>query len=441
MSANYDLTPTMAPYLDAHLMLPLLDALRDFDFYNKDEVTREKFAVVSRTNMTEAAVDLLSEAKAQDGDAEKKSALEERGKKILAELDAESADVAKVRKFFADAATVTEIKQGNNMTLEYLANNHDISPEALNKFFLRAKFEYECGQYAQAEIMLNQYLSVSQPPSGLWLGALWGRLACHMLTSKWEETTADFQQIKDIIDNKNIPPVDQIRQRGWLLHWSLFVHTNRPDGVDQLADLFAERPYSTTMENLCPWMLRYYTAAVILSPSRRRNMLKDVLREIQEFSYLYSDPITQFLESLYKEFDFDVAQVKLAECQELIKQDFFLKNFLEKFTHEARVLICEMYCTINKRVDLKLLATKLQLTEEEAEKWMVNMIRGSAAGNGIPLDAKIDSSEKQVLMSMPFKSSQQYVVEKTRDLTHRSSVLSATLETVMNEQKNYLNVR
>ncbi len=441
MSSKYDLTPTMAPYLDAHLLLPLLDNLKDADLYSKDEVTREKINVISRTNMTDLAVDLLDEVKAQEGDSDKKAKLKERGQKILDQFDVESEDVTKVRKFFDDAATIAEIKQGNNMTLEYLSTNHDISAESLQNFYLRSKFEYECGQYSQSEAMLNQYLSVQQPPSGLWLGALWGRLACHMLTSKWEETFSDFQNIKDIIDSKNIPPVDQIRQRAWLLHWSLFVHTNRADGVDSLADLFAERPYATTMENLCPWLLRYYTAAVILSPSRRSSMLKDVLREIREFSYLYSDPITEFLESLYTHFDFDVAQRKLIECQNLIKQDFFLKNFSDKFTHEARVLICEMYCTISKRVDLTMLSSKLQLTEEEAEKWMVNMVRGSAAGNGIPLDAKIDSSGKQVLMSIPAKSPQQHVQDKTRDLTHRSGVLSATLENVAKEQQLYLSVR
>eukprot|EP00605_Chrysophyceae_sp_TOSAG23-4_P000296 GSChrysophyteH1.ASY1.ANO1.341.1 assembled CDS len=430
----------MAPYLDAHLLLPLLDALRDFDFYTKDEVTREKINVISRTNMTDLAVELIDEVEPADGDAEKKAKLEERGQKILNEFDEESEDVAKVRQFF-NTAPIAELKQGNNMTLEYLAANYSISPEQLQKFYLRSKFEYECGQYSQAEAMLNQYLSVSQPPSGLWLGALWGRLACHMLTSKWEDTFADFQSIKDIIDNKNIPPEDQIRQRAWLLHWALFVHTNRADGVDNLADLFSERPFQTTMENLCPWLLRYYTAAVILSPSRRATMLKDVLREIREFSYLYSDPITQFLESLYKEFDFDGAQTKLAECQALIKQDFFLKNFLDPFTREARVLICEMYCTISKRVDLTMLATKLQLTEEEAEKWMVNMVRSSATVKGSPLDAKIDSSGKQVLMSVNNMSPQQVVQEKTRDLTHRTGVLSATLELVTKEQRAYLDVR
>ena len=48
--------------------------------------------------------------------------------------------------------------------------------------------------------------------------------------------------------------------------------------------------------------------------------------------------------------------------------------------HEARMLICEMYCTINRKVDLTMLAEKLQLSDEEAERWMVNMVRGSSAG-------------------------------------------------------------
>jgi hypothetical protein len=44
--------------------------------------------------------------------------------------------------------------------------------------------------------------------------------------------------------------------------------------------------------------------------------------------------------------------VKLLECQQLVKNDFFLQKFEEKFMHEARMLICEMYCTINRKVDL-----------------------------------------------------------------------------------------
>ena len=69
--------------------------------------------------------------------------------------------------------------------------------------------------------------------------------------------------------------------------------------------------------------------------------------------------------------------------------------FIDKFMHEARVMICEMYCTINRRVDLHMLAEKLQMSEEESEKWMVEMVRNSSAGS-TTMDAKIDSSAKQV---------------------------------------------
>ncbi len=456
MSADYDLTPTMAPYLDSHLMLSLLDSLLHLDVYDKEEIRKEKIKLLSRTNMLDLAIELMDESADKASYAEQRKLLTERGKQINADFDSEAPEVTKVRKFFTDASAVAEIKQSQNLNMEYLSVNHGITSEDISAFLRRSKFEYEAGQYTEAGVMLSQYLSISQPVTSVYLSALWGRLACYMLLNRWDEALSDFQSIKEIIEKTSMPPSDQIRQRAWLLHWALFVYITRVDGVgsggvDALADLFAEqhkaketvRTYSTTMENLCPWLLRYYTAAVILSPSRRRKYLKLLNDEIQEFSYLYSDPITQFLESLYREFDFDVAQVKLAECQGLLKRDFFLGRFSDKFTHEARVLICEMYCTINKRVDLTMLANKLHLSEEEAEKWMVDMIRGSANGNGVPLDAKIDSSGKQVLLSVPNKGAQQIIMDMctNKDLTRRSGTLATTLETVAKDNADYLRCR
>ena len=44
-------------------------------------------------------------------------------------------------------------------------------------------------------------------------------------------------------------------------------------------------------------------------------MLKDLVKVIQQESYTYKDPITEFLECLYVNFDFDGAQQKLRECE------------------------------------------------------------------------------------------------------------------------------
>ena len=44
-------------------------------------------------------------------------------------------------------------------------------------------------------------------------------------------------------------------------------------------------------------------------------MLTDLVRVIQQEGYTYRDPITEFLEDLYVNFDFEAAQHKLRECE------------------------------------------------------------------------------------------------------------------------------
>ena len=44
-------------------------------------------------------------------------------------------------------------------------------------------------------------------------------------------------------------------------------------------------------------------------------MLKDLVKVIEQESYTYKDPITEFVQCLYVDFDFDGAQKKLRECE------------------------------------------------------------------------------------------------------------------------------
>ena len=45
---------------------------------------------------------------------------------------------------------------------------------------------------------------------------------------------------------------------------------------------------------------------------------------LQQEEYEFSDPVTQFLTCLYVDFDFEGAQQKLAECETILENDFFL---------------------------------------------------------------------------------------------------------------------
>lgn len=443
MATNFDITPLMAPFLDVHMVSPMLDFLRDLQIYDGKLITKEKIRSVNRTNMTELVEDeYLRFPDDKDLQAEyvlQKPVLTERMHKSYDLIDHEPADVTLVSAFFANKEQVAELTAKNSLTLDSLSSKHQISAEALDAYYKFSKFKYECGMYTEVEEMLCNYLSVPQPTgSASYTGALWGRLACHILQAKWSETVADLLAVKEAIEVRNAAHLDQLRQRAWLMHWGLFMLLSQRDqvGAEALADLFSDKAYLQTLENLCPWLLRYFTAAVILSPNRRRTMLRDLLREIKAMSYQYSDPMTQFLDCLFDQFDFDLAQVKLKECQLLVKNDFFLQKFADKFMHEARMLICEMYCTINRKVDLTMLAEKLQLTDEEAERWMVDIVRGSTAGP--TADAKIDSSGKQVLMAPPARNAYKQIIDTSRELTTRSGILSANLETLVKEQAPYL---
>lgn len=75
--------------------------------------------------------------------------------------------------------------------------------------------------------------------------------------------------------------MEQLQQRSWLIHWSLFVFFNHEKGRDGIIDLFFQPAYLNTIQTTCPHVLRYLTTAVITN-KRRRNVLKDLVRVIEQ---------------------------------------------------------------------------------------------------------------------------------------------------------------
>lgn len=74
--------------------------------------------------------------------------------------------------------------------------------------------------------------------------------------------------------------------------------------------------YLNAIQTNAHHLLRYLAIAVIIN-KRRRNSLKDLVKVIQQEQYTYRDPITEFLECLFVNYDFERAQQKLFECEEV----------------------------------------------------------------------------------------------------------------------------
>ncbi|PRD17857.1 UNVERIFIED_CONTAM: eif3ea [Trichonephila clavipes] len=69
-----------------------------------------------------------------------------------------------------------------------------------------------------------------------------------------------------------------------------------------------------------------------------------------------------------------------------------------------------------------MLAEKLNMTPEVAEKWIVNLIRNAR------LDAKIDSQLGHVVMGTKKLSPYQQLIEKTKVLSLRAQLLTTNVE-------------
>lgn len=81
--------------------------------------------------------------------------------------------------------------------------------------------------------------------------------------------------------------------------------------------------YLNAIQTNAHHLLRYVATAVIVN-KRRRNMLKELIKVIQQEQHCYKDPVTEFLECLYINYDFEGAQKKLKECEQVSFMDFTL---------------------------------------------------------------------------------------------------------------------
>lgn len=246
------------------------------------------------------------------------------------------------------------------------------------------KFQYSYGNYSGAADYLYHFRVLSTDTE-LNTSAHWGKLASDILTGKWEIALEELNTLREVIDSRaptslllptstitpsaptttSEPALVQLHSRTWLVHWSLFVYFNHPEGRTQLLETFLSPTYLNTIQTSSPWILRYLASAAILSrkasstasaanpiSTRVRHAIREVVKVIQTEEYQYSDPVTQFLKELYVEFDFESAQRELGKAEKVVAEDFFLQEFRDEFLDNARYLISEAYCRIHQKIDI-----------------------------------------------------------------------------------------
>ncbi|KZT00425.1 eukaryotic translation initiation factor 3 subunit 6 [Laetiporus sulphureus 93-53] len=440
--AEYDLTRTVIPYCDRHLVFPLLAHLVESELFPVEDVQAAQYELAKETNMVDYAVSLFQQLYP---DQEVPEEFAEKREKAVSTNERLQLEAQAVLNVIENPEVAQSLRQDKNQNLHYLKDHYGVTLEQINALYNFGQFQYTYGNYSGAADYLYHFRVLSTDPD-LTISAHWGKLACDILTGKWDVALEELNSLREAIDSRSPvvpafatapsstttdPALTQLHSRTWLLHWSLFVYFNHPQGRTLLLETFLSPTYLNTIQTSCPWVLRYLVSAAVLSrksasgasSSRVRNSIREIVKVIQMEEYQYEDPITAFLKELYVEFDFEAAQRELSLAEQVAANDFFLGEFRDEFMDNARYLISEAYCRIHQRIDISDLSERLNLSKDEGEKWIVNLIRDTRMG----ADAKIDLEKNVIEINRPSLPVYQSVIEKTRGLAFRTQALGAAM--------------
>ena len=430
--AEHDLLSKLIPHLDRHLTFPLLEFVSSQtpeDEAPDPDLTKAKYELLKQTNMTDYVLQLWQDINSSDDVPDE---FRQKKEEVLSKLSILGEETAKLDELLSDESVTSNLRSDKVANLKYLESSHGVTSQMVDQLLEFGRFQYSCGSYDAAAHLLDQFRILSTDNDKI-SNATWGKLACDILTTNWDAVLEEITKVRESIDTKLFNnPLAQLQHRTWLIHWSLFPLFNHDPARDTLTELLFSPNFINTIQTDCPWILRYVAAAVVTNyarpnatrgPNQARNFgnqqkqLKDLVRAVRQESYEYSDPITNFLRALYIDFDFAAAQQHLSTSHSILKSDFFLSSSADAFVDSSRHLISESYCKIHQRIDIKDLSGRLGLSDEEGEKWIVNLIRETR------MDGKLDAREGTVVMNHPGGSVYQQVIERTKGMFFRASVL------------------
>lgn len=430
-STPTDLTPILAEFLDRHLVYPLVEFAHTSGAFADEDMLAAKLNVIEPTHMVDFAMEIYSEL---HGGADAPAAMAGRRNRVimvLQELEAEAEPLLKLLQDPDAMAAAATASGGGALTLAGLtaSSGGTITADTVDVLYDLGKFQFECGNYEAAGDHLRVFRALA-PEGERTLSALWGSLASHILMAEWPGALNDLNALKDAIDAVKtatpLNPLQQLQARCWLIHWALFVYFSHPDGPDGLVELLFSEKYLNAIQTNCPHIIRYLAVAVIasrtMSAPRRRSAMSDLVRLVKQESYTFKDPVTDFVTCLYVDFDFEGAEHILAKCAATLSADYFLESSRDAFVDAARVTTFETYARLHAVMDIAALADKLAMTPPEAEKWVVNLIRQAS------LDATMDASASHVHLRTPCPSVYEQVVDLTKGLSARATVLAANFD-------------
>lgn len=466
----HNLTASMAPYIDRHQLLRMIDFQKKLTnpVFDRTNLEQEELKLLNSTDMYEKAWELECQIRRLPEDTDMDNEYQQKSDNFYDKLGEVETEVDAVKEKFKQEETSNLLQQGkdNNRLWVALTKDCGFQEEDLDTLFKFALMQYNSGDYEECGSHLYLYRLIAPYEHNKHLSSVWGSLAndIQLLGINDDNNDADeeeseklfdsavklLDQLKETIDKQDGNYLKTLQLRAWLLHSALFIYFSKEARsgnqeekggnksteylitlcLNNITNDKEDNHYKNAIETLCPWLLRYLAVILVTSKNveKKNYRLKKLVDVIEQESYNYSDPITDFLLCLNKQYDFENAQEHLKNAREVLRSDYFLHPYVDQFIEKGRILIFEMYCRIHKKIKVETIADKLDMTQEDAELWIVELIRNAR------LHAKIDGENGNIIMGSDPVMPYQQIIQKTQNLSISTSFMIKSLDKKLKSQ-------
>jgi hypothetical protein len=228
----------------------------------------------------------------------------------------------------------------------------------------------------------------------------------------------------DSVDKVQVDFKEILLYRGYLVHWALFlIKFNYTLFLDTLFD----DKYFSLVESTFLYLFKYLIVFSIINSSRKNiNKLRDAILKKKNFINEHKDCFITLLENILVNFNLKDAMKNLEDCKIVMKNDYFLYEYIEQFSKKTKELILENHLILNECINIDDIKFLYNDNEDETKRNLISFIEYFYP------KAKIKEEGKKILYEVDDEEINNYYKIKTDDLYS----LTKTMVDCFNENKN-----
>ena len=162
-----------------------------------------------------------------------------------------------------------------------------------------------------------------------------------------EHLDSEFRKTNfDSVDKIQVDFKEILLYRGYIIHWSLFLLESN---VELFLDTLFKDTYFTLIENIFQYMYSYLIIFSILTKSKKYiYQIKESIKKIN----IQDDKFVDLFIEMFINYNIGNSVKLLEECKNIMKNDYFVYIYIDKFNEKCKETIIENYIFLNETIDL-----------------------------------------------------------------------------------------